>query len=324
MFFQSMGVLRDLTDDAARMGFDVSKTYAAMVPEITMEGRQYAFPCNVSSLLYWINKSTFERYGCSIPPMRMTLEEFEAIGKEFVDAANPPGMHRTVFLCYSVRQNVIMRSLGLSIFNETMTRCTLDDPRYVQTLELLYKWTFEDHLMPTPAELSSFATESGYGGLVLQLFNNGNYGMFEMGRYALIQLREFEGLDLAVCEPPHGGYPNTYTSTRAAVVYAGGRHQDASLFFLQYLASEDYNMQIVRDADALPPNPEYTECEAYWRPLPLLPDITDFLAYGDEERSEIVTAFTRAFRIGQSDTASVPSSIASVSRFGLATEPASR
>ncbi len=36
------------------------------------------------------------------------------------------------------------------------------------------------------------------------------------------------------------------------------------------------------------------------------------------------TAFTSAFRIGQSATASVPSFIASVSRFGEATEPQSR
>ena len=45
------------------------------------------------------------------------------------------------------------------------------------------------------------------------------------------------------------------------------------------------------------------------------------------ERSPSVapfTAFTSAFRIGQSATASEPSFIASVSRFGDATEPQSR
>ena len=36
------------------------------------------------------------------------------------------------------------------------------------------------------------------------------------------------------------------------------------------------------------------------------------------------TALIRAFRIGQSETASEPSFMASVSRFGLATEPESR
>ena len=295
MFFQTMGVLRDLTEDAVRMGFDVGKTYDAIGSEITVDGRQYAFPCNVSSLLYWINKSTFERYGCSIPQMRMTLQQFEAMGKEFVDAANPAGLPRTVFLCDRIDNEVLMRSLGLSTFNETQTRCTLDDERYVRTLELLHKWTFEDHLMPTPAERSSFSAESGYGGLTLQLFNSGNYAMVYMGRYALIQLREFEGLDLAICMPPHGGYPNVNTSTRAAAVYANSPNPECALHFMQYLASEDYNMQIVRDADALPPNPVYTEREAFLRPLPLLPNITEFLTYADHERAEAVTMFADAF-----------------------------
>ena len=294
-FFQTMGVLRDLTDDAQRMGFDIGRTYDAIAPEITTDGRQYAFPCNVSSILYWVNKATFARYGCAVPETLLTLEDFETMGKAFVDRANPDGSHRTVFLCDTVDDEVLMRSMGLSVFNETLTRCTLDDERYVRVLKLIYKWMFEDHLIPTAAERSSFSAESSYGGLTLQMFNQGHYAMVYSGRYAMIQLREFEGLDLAVCLPPHGGYPNTHISTRAATVYAASANPEVALQFLQYLASEDYNMQIVRDADALPPDPCYTACEAFVRPLPLLPDVTMFFPYDDEQRRQAVSTFTQAF-----------------------------
>ncbi|HQY89630.1 MAG TPA: hypothetical protein PK402_13335, partial [Tepidisphaeraceae bacterium] len=37
--------------------------------------------------------------------------------------------------------------------------------------------------------------------------------------------------------------------------------------FLSFLASEEYNMQIVRDADALPPDPKYTKIDAYISPV---------------------------------------------------------
>jgi len=127
--------------------------------------------------------------------------------------------------------------------------------------------------------------------------------MFRCGRYGLIQLREFSlerrkdnrpALQLAVSEPPHGGFPNTSTGTRAAAVYKGGKHRDLAKYFLAYLASEDYNMNIVRDADALPPNPAVTKSEAYLRPLPLLPELVEFFPYSKQEEATL-QAFSQTF-----------------------------
>ena len=44
------------------------------------------------------------------------------------------------------------------------------------------------------------------------------------------------------------------------------KHKELARYFLAYLASKDYNMQIVKDADALPPNPEYVKLEEFLRP----------------------------------------------------------
>jgi len=216
--------------------------------------------------LYWVNKDTFEKYDQPVPPRRWDFETFEKMGKAFVDAANKPGERRTVFYANGMPTDTMRRSLGLSTFNETLTACTLNDPRNVTVLKTLHKWTYDDHILPSAADQASFATESGYGGATLQLFNNGNYAMFRMGRYALIQLREFGALNLSVSEPPHGGFPNTSTGTRAGAVYIASKHKDLAKYFLAYLAGEDYNMQIVRDADALPPNPKYTVIDEFLRP----------------------------------------------------------
>jgi multiple sugar transport system substrate-binding protein len=151
------------------------------------------------------------------------------------------------------------------MFNETLTRCTLDDPRYARTLRLIRKWTHEDRLLPSLADRESFAAEQGYGGATLQLFNKGHYGMIRLGRFALIQLRKFGQLDLAVSEYPHDGFPNARIRTRCAALYVDGQPELAK-YFLAFLTSEQYNMQIVRDADALPPNPQYTDTTLFKRP----------------------------------------------------------
>jgi multiple sugar transport system substrate-binding protein len=264
--FHAVGILQDLTLSARKLGFDPIHSYAAVKPLIMVDDRQYAFPCNVSVAAYWINKATFERYGIPIPPRRWSLEEFERIGRRFVDAANSPGKPRTIFFASQVSVPIIRRSLGLDDFNETLTRCTLDDPRAAQTLDLIRKWMYVDRILPTNADVASFATQAGYGGAALQLFNSGNYGMFQMGRYALIQLRQFGNLQLSVSEPPNGGFRNTILVTRAAGVYAGSKHQDLADLFLAFLASKEYNMQIVRDSDALPPDPKYTHTEEFRHP----------------------------------------------------------
>ena len=265
-FYTSVGLLEDVTDDAQKLGFGLEKTYPALGSEITVQGRQYTFPCNVTADLLWINKATFEKYGQPIPPPRWTVEEFEKAGKAFVEKANAGKKRREVFFVNNIDMKSLLRSIGLDTFNETLTACVLDDPRYAKILELQYKWTYEDHLIPTGAERSSFDTQAGYGGQTFQMFNNGNYAMIVCGRYALIQFRKFGNMSLAVVEPPHLGYPIVEIHSRPSGVYAAGKNRNLAKYFLAYLASEDYNMNIVMDADALPPNPVFTKREEFLKP----------------------------------------------------------
>ncbi len=274
-FRQAVGLMEDVTEDAQRLKFDISQTYKTMEPDLTVDGRQYVFPCNVTSDLLWVNREVFEKAGMEPPPRRWTIEEFEAIGKELVARANEPGKLQRVFFVIDVQVNNLARTLGGEFFNETQTRCTINNDAFRRALELRYKWTYEDHIIPTAAERSSFSTMAGYGGSGLALFGSGNYAMVIGGRYLLIQFRVFsderreEGrppMSLSVSEWPVGSMPCSPVFTRATGVYAGGKHKELAKLFLAFLASEDYNNNIVNDADALPPNPRYVQAEEYLRP----------------------------------------------------------
>jgi multiple sugar transport system substrate-binding protein len=265
-FRQAMGILTDITDWAREMGFAPENTYPAMEPELCVDGRQYAFPCNVTVAMLWVNRATLARHGLAVPPRRWSLDDFEALGRAYVAAANQPGRPRRHFFVNSMPPLTLARSLGVDLFNETQTACALDTPATVAVFERIRRWIDDDRLLPSLADQQQFATEAGYGGAAFQLFNSGNYAMVWGGRYALIQFRQFGALDLAVVEPPHGGFPNAFTGTRATAVYAGGRNQELARHFLAYLASEEYNLNIVEDGDALPPNPAYTRVETFLRP----------------------------------------------------------
>ncbi len=122
--FQTTGMLLDLTAAAPRGGFGPEMTYAGVRSDFVIAGRQYGLPRSVDANMCWINQGTFARYGVPEPPARWNWDQFEELGRRFVAAANPPGTRQRVFFLNRVWLPVLRRGLGLSVFNETMTRCT--------------------------------------------------------------------------------------------------------------------------------------------------------------------------------------------------------
>ncbi len=269
-FMRQCGLLYNVAPAARTMGFGPRHTYKIFGTYLVRHGKQYMFPTNAGTMLYWVNKATFAKYHQPLPPRAWKFTEFQRRGLAFVRAGNSPARPQRVFFADTVDTRFMRRSLGLSVFNATLTRCMLNDPRYVAVLRLMYRWTFADHLLPTPAQQASFTTREGYGGSVPQLFNAGRFGLYYMGRWALIQFRKFYRtsgpMALAVSDPPYGQFPNAVMTVRGTAIYIGSPHKQLAEYFLAYLASRNYNMQIVRDGDAEPPCPVYAETRQFLRP----------------------------------------------------------
>ena len=274
---RDLGVLEDVTEAAEALGFSAGVTYPGVASLLMFDGRQYGFPCNVGTSVMWSNVATFAEVGMSPPPLEMDAETFERLGREFVERANADRPAKRRFFCESLagwQSNGILlamlRSSGLSFLNETMTRCTLDDPRFLDVLLRFHRWTYDLNLTPTAAQEASFSGESGYGGGAgLALFQTGQYAMIMRGRWGLIRVRQFDDPPkMSVSLPPtvSEGLPNIVIGARRAAVYKGGAHKDLAVLFLAFLASESYSQQIVDSADALPPLPALTRTEAFTQP----------------------------------------------------------
>lgn len=264
--FQPMGVLSDLTDAGQELGFGPEQTYPGLKDILTVDGRLYGYPCNVNVVGLWCNINTFRKYGLEPPPEVWDPETFERIGREFTARANAGKTRQEIFFCENPVGGwmgerwitTMYRSRGLDDFNETLTRCILNDPRYVEVLEYLYEWTFEDHLFPSAAEASSMSAEAGYGGESLPNLQNGKYGMIIIGRWCLIRLRQSpEPPALSLSRFPMWDFANMVIGARSATLYAGSDHPQYGRLFFAYLAGAEYNAYIVKGADGLPPNPRY-------------------------------------------------------------------
>lgn len=264
--FPATGMIADITEDARRLGFGPEATYPSLYDDIIVLGRQYTFPRNTGVTLFWVNRETFAKYNVPTPPWRWSSDEFEALGRRFVAAANPPGTRQRVYFANGVSRDVLRRSLGLTTFNETGTFCTLDDPRNVSVLTRVRKWVLEDRLIPTKEEDAAMAADiTGYGSMFSH-FTSGRFAMIYTGHWAFIMLRPRGVFQLAAVEPPQDGFPNTEMGAGGVGMYEGTKHREHALRFMQFLASEPFNRLIMRQADSLPPVPKYTETEEFLHP----------------------------------------------------------
>ncbi|MFZ4735226.1 MAG: ABC transporter substrate-binding protein [Bradymonadia bacterium] len=302
-YYRAMGILEDLTDRARAGGYTPDRTSAVIAPQLSVEGRQYMFPCNMSASMYWVNAGALAKFGLQPPRADWLYDDFEREGLAFVTQANAGLEHRRFFYASQLELIVLLRDRGLDTLNETMTASTLDHPLLLESLERLRRWRHELHILPSQAEMQSINTESAHGGSEAQLFRTGNIPLHWSGRWALCQFRlwdDFKSLQLAVAPPPAspGGFRNSVAYTRAAVMYAGSKHKRLAEYFFKYLASPAYSQTIVESADAMPPLPESTQTEAYRKPAEFPNEwgvheafATSFEAYGvPKDESPFVTS----------------------------------
>jgi multiple sugar transport system substrate-binding protein len=260
--FAPMGVCHDITDLAASGGFGLDDSYPGARPLLSWRGRQYAYPCNLAVAALWFNLDTLAKFGIDSIPEEWTPDEFESVGKRFVECANAGLTRQKFFFTASLDNtyflNCMARSQGVDLFNETMTAATCAQPPFVEAMERLYKWTQVDKLAPSAAEMASMNAEAGYGGGNFSQLQYGVFASILTGRYALIRFRDFSRkINFAAAQVPMHDFKNLLISARSAIMYKGSKHPELAKLFFEFLASKTYNDYIIRETDGLPPNPKY-------------------------------------------------------------------
>ncbi len=269
--FQSIGLLEDVTDAAEEMGFGQSETYAEVWSDMIVDGRQYGFPRSVDAMVCWVNLEAFEKVGASVPPTVWTFEEFERIGKRYVELSNEPGEHQTVYFTrhWGVHATLAMfRSMGIDVYNETMTGSNLNTAEAKELYAMLYRWVNDLKLIPTADDAKTLTagssrTSSGH----MYLFSQGNYGITFAGRYGMMFFREVGPKKISVSEFPHQKYRNAFLYACGSAVYKGSKHKDLAIYFLKFMASDAYNQGIIENPDGLPPSPKFAHQEAFSYPV---------------------------------------------------------
>lgn len=262
--YQPMGLCEDITDAAVRGGFALGDAYPSFEAIMSVNGRQYAASANAFCRNIWSNVDTFEKYGMAPPPEEWTPEEFERIGKEFVRRANAGKEKQDVYFIQPLLSEgyhfaiTFARSLGVDLYNETLTAPQLDNEAFVKLYRCLYKWTYQDRLCPTPSEASSISSDASLGWTSFSQFVEGKYAMLTTTRSQVIPMRKAQlKTRISTSQMPMYDFKNMPVSVRSLICYKGSKRKEDVMRFFSFLASKKYNDDIIASGDGLPPNPKY-------------------------------------------------------------------
>lgn len=191
--YVNAGILRDLTEDARRMGFTPDVSYPKAARAMVIEGKQYCFPCNVNVRILIYNKNLFDRYDVPYPPTDRVidwLEFVETYGSRLT--VRRPG--RSVPECFALTlsgwENMVYQAGG-RIYSRDGTRCVIDSPQAVAGIRLYRDLMHTYNVMPNPIQQAGMSGQGGWGQGWMNWFGAQKIACIRIGKWALNTFRRY-------------------------------------------------------------------------------------------------------------------------------------
>ena len=254
-----------------------------------LDGRSYAYPCNVWWCLIAYHKDLFDKAGVPYPKPGWTWSDFVETAKKLTIRDSATGRAEQ-FGLLGIDGVEMAFNFGADFLNKTGTRCAFHSREAVEAIQLSIDFQEKHHISPTASETANMAAQGGWGAGAINLFGAKKGAMMRFGRYGLINWRlvneeaKKKGLPpplhIGFVPPPVKKRQYLYGGTRICVINAHSPRRYEAVDFIAYLAGPRYGRQINWSADCIPgprrwtrtpeqlSNPRYPEehdSDIHWR-----------------------------------------------------------
>ncbi len=299
--YHSAGVLKDITEDAKRMGFGPdtlppSVRSLVMLKILDKDGkikeRQFIYPSNVYHVFLVLNKNVFRENGVSIPAGDVTWEQILRIAQKLTVYENKGDSIPKSFGLSGLGLTELIWQKGGALINKDGTRSLLDSKEALDAAVFLHDLYYKYKVMPSPTQKAGMAAQGGWGSGNFNYVADGRVAMMPTARYSLIQFRRLirdqkksrekflkenpgreseapEIAELGACLMPRFKGKKRYTrfGARCTGVNVAASNPQGALDFMQYLASRQYADLINQGADSKPGPAKYCTLEMMKNPI---------------------------------------------------------
>lgn len=258
------GIAWDITEEVAGFGIDLENDlWSGVRPYLLYDGRVYGVGNNVAVDALWYHPEMFEEAGLPRPTAPWTWEEFIPIARQLMVRDDDGTVERYGFLFGWYQWPMFMRQWGGRVYSEDGTRCELDCPETVAAIQFMQDLIYTHGISPTPEQETAMATEGGWGSGMITWYGGRRAATALGGRWWLMALRNYEGIEYAAVEPPHGPLRAYHSYARSTVINRNSPRREDALVFLRFLLSQDYNELINRQGDGIGPAKAYSFSKAF-------------------------------------------------------------
>lgn len=225
--YANAGVLEELnaTPDAF---------YKKSIKALSYNGKLYAIPRDVSTLVVYYNKDIFKRYKVNLPNKYWTFNDFLILAKKLTKDTNKDG--KTDIWGISFDEDLLyylpyLMSEGGGVLSDDLKTSIIDTPQSQKGLKFYADLRNKYHVAPTEAQSAS-AT-------MAQLFLQGKLAMQISGRWLVPKYREDAKFDWNVINFPAGDKGSIVQLDASGWAIAkSSKHKKEAARLIEFLASK--------------------------------------------------------------------------------------
>ncbi|MBV7335179.1 sugar ABC transporter substrate-binding protein [Chloroflexi bacterium TSY] len=240
--YASKGWTLNLSDLIERDDVDVDDFWPAQTAQDSWQGDLYSLPYDFSNVGVAYNKTMFDEMGIPYPTNDWTLEEMAEIAEQFVQKDEDGKITRwglNIFP-WGWPWLGILQSNGGQVFNEDQSKCIINSPENLATIEF-FQGMRERGIFP-----ESGATPEG-----IEPFSNGLIAMTFMGSWATQWRRDLIGdqFEWDVVKFPYGstGHRGITPAGGAWAIASTSEHIEESWTWIKFLTSTESTNTLISD-----------------------------------------------------------------------------
>src|SRR5690554_4108913 len=221
------GTIMPLEELMEKTGFDTSVSDPNALAAFRSDGKQYGLPFSFSNVIVLYNKDLFDQANVPYPTSDWTWADqldaatkIRALGEDIFGIFQPIQFHEFYKV---VRQN------GGSLFNEDMTKFTVNTPENVETLQYMVDRVQLHNVMPTEEQLSGMGD--------WDLFAAGRLGMLVTGSWTFPYMMENCDFDWDIAVEPGNTAKATHFFANGLVIGRGTKHPEAAFRWIEFLST---------------------------------------------------------------------------------------
>lgn len=247
--YANAGLLKSFEDE----DFEKENFYEKSLQALSWNGKLYAIPRDISTLVIFYNKNLFTEKNVNIPNKNWTMEDFLYTAQKLTSAPDVFGI--------SFEEDVLfylpyLMSYGGGILSDDLKTDISECEKSVEGLNFYADLRKKYHVAPMKNESAS-AT-------MAQMFMQQRLGMLLSGRWLVPKFREVLQFDWDIVSFPKG--PNgsiTPLDASGWAVSANSKNPDGALRLVKYLSSKEVSEKFTASGLIVPARKDVAESKVF-------------------------------------------------------------